>query len=136
LSRLAQEKNPRRNRARPRRIRARVFPVASPEPAQPALDEAEGVVRARSAAAVAAKVQGRPHGIASPQMKLIGSMARPYTRKVRIVLAEKKIDYAFEIDNPWKPDAKAAKLNPLGKVPALVELRRLGVGFPRVVDLE
>jgi glutathione S-transferase len=53
-------------------------------------------------------------------MKLIGSLASPYTRKVRIVLAEKKIDYDFEIDNPWKPDAKAAKLNPLGKVPALL----------------
>ena len=53
-------------------------------------------------------------------MKLIGSLASPYTRKVRIVLAEKKIDYDFEIDNPWKADAKAAKLNPLGKVPALV----------------
>lgn len=53
-------------------------------------------------------------------MKLIGSLASPYTRKVRIVLAEKKIDYDFEVDNPWKADAKAAKLNPLGKVPALL----------------
>ena len=53
-------------------------------------------------------------------MKLIGSLASPYTRKVRIVLAEKKIDYEFEIDNPWKADAKAAKLNPLGKVPVLL----------------
>ena len=53
-------------------------------------------------------------------MKLIGSLASPYTRKVRVVLAEKKIDYDFEIDNPWKADAKAAKLNPLGKVPALL----------------
>ena len=53
-------------------------------------------------------------------MKLIGSLASPYTRKVRIVLAEKKIDYEFEIDNPWKADAQAAKLNPLGKVPVLV----------------
>ena len=53
-------------------------------------------------------------------MKLIGSLASPYTRKVRIVLAEKKIDFDFEIDDPWKPDAKAAKLNPLGKVPALL----------------
>jgi len=52
-------------------------------------------------------------------MKLIGSLASPYTRKVRIVLAEKKIDYDFEIDNPWKADARAAKLNPLGKVPVL-----------------
>jgi glutathione S-transferase len=53
-------------------------------------------------------------------MKLIGSLASPYTRKVRIVLAEKKIDYEFEIDNPWKADAKAATLNPLGKVPVLL----------------
>jgi glutathione S-transferase len=53
-------------------------------------------------------------------MKLIGSLASPYTRKARIVLAEKKIDFEFEIDNPWKADAKAAKLNPLGKVPVLL----------------
>jgi glutathione S-transferase len=53
-------------------------------------------------------------------MKLIGSLASPYTRKVRIVLAEKKIDYEFDIDNPWKAEAKAAKLNPLGKVPVLL----------------
>src|SRR5207249_11682205 len=120
LSRLAQEKNPRRNRARLRRIPARVFPVASPEPAQPALDETERLVRARSAAAAAAKVQGRPRGISSSQMKLIGSLASPFARKVRIVLAEKKIDYEFENDNPWKPQAAAARVNPLGKVPVLV----------------
>jgi glutathione S-transferase len=53
-------------------------------------------------------------------MKLIGSLASPYTRKVRIVLAEKKIDYEFEIDNPWKADAATPKFNPLGKVPVLV----------------
>src|SRR5437773_683360 len=55
-----------------------------------------------------------------PAIRLTLLIASPYTRKVRIVLAEKKIDYDFEIDNPWKPDAKAAKLNPLGKVPALL----------------
>jgi len=53
-------------------------------------------------------------------MKLIGSHASPYTRKVRVVLAEKKIDYEFEVDNPWKPDAVTPKFNPLGKVPVLV----------------
>lgn len=53
-------------------------------------------------------------------MKLIGSLASPFTRKVRIVLAEKRIDFEFEVDNPWKPDGQAAKLNPLGKVPVLV----------------
>jgi len=53
-------------------------------------------------------------------MKLIGSLASPFARKVRIVLAEKKIDYELELDNPWKPDAKTPAFNPLGKVPVLV----------------
>jgi len=53
-------------------------------------------------------------------MKLIGSHASPFTRKVRVVLAEKKIEYDFEVDNPWKPDAVTPKFNPLGKVPVLV----------------
>jgi glutathione S-transferase len=53
-------------------------------------------------------------------MKLIGSLASPFTRKVRIVLAEKKIEYEFTIDNPWKADAVTPNFNPLGKVPVLV----------------
>lgn len=53
-------------------------------------------------------------------MKLIGSLASPFVRKVRIVLAEKKIDYEFELDNPWKADAVTPKYNPLGKVPVLI----------------
>ena len=53
-------------------------------------------------------------------MKLIGSLASPYVRKVRIVLAEKKLDYVFELDNVWDPDSRIALANPLGKVPCLV----------------
>jgi glutathione S-transferase len=53
-------------------------------------------------------------------MKLIGSLASPFVRKVRIVFAEKKIDYDFELDNPWKADAVTPKFNPLGKVPVLI----------------
>ena len=32
-------------------------------------------------------------------MKLIGSYTSPFVRKVRIVLAEKKLDYQFVLDN-------------------------------------
>lgn len=53
-------------------------------------------------------------------MKLIGSLTSPYVRKARIVLAEKKIEYEFVLDNPWNADTGVAKLNPLGKVPVLV----------------
>jgi glutathione S-transferase len=53
-------------------------------------------------------------------MKLIGSLTSPYVRKVRIVLAEKKIDYEFELDSPWVADSKIPNINPLGKVPVLI----------------
>ena len=52
-------------------------------------------------------------------MKLIGSLASPYVRKVRVVMAEKKLDYQFEIEDVWASDAILAS-NPLGKVPCLV----------------
>ena len=53
-------------------------------------------------------------------MKLIGSVTSPYVRKVRIVLAEKKLDYQFVLDDVWSPDARIGESNPLGKVPCLV----------------
>jgi glutathione S-transferase len=53
-------------------------------------------------------------------MKLIGSGASPYVRKVRIVMAEKKIDFEHVLENPWSPDTKVPDSNPLGKVPCLV----------------
>ncbi|MBB4842809.1 glutathione S-transferase [Paucibacter oligotrophus] len=52
-------------------------------------------------------------------MKLIGSLASPYVRKVRIVMAEKKLDYQFVLEDVWASDA-ILKMNPLGKVPCLV----------------
>ena len=53
-------------------------------------------------------------------MKLIGSVTSPFVHKVRVVLAEKKLDYVFELENVWSPDTKISASNPLGKVPCLV----------------
>ncbi|HEY9240113.1 MAG TPA: glutathione S-transferase N-terminal domain-containing protein, partial [Burkholderiaceae bacterium] len=52
-------------------------------------------------------------------MKLIGSLTSPYVRKVRIVMAEKKLDYQHELEDVWTSD-RILKANPLGKVPCLV----------------
>ncbi|MGZ5241637.1 MAG: glutathione S-transferase N-terminal domain-containing protein [Caldimonas sp.] len=52
-------------------------------------------------------------------MKLIGSLTSPYVRKVRVVMAEKKLDYQFVTEDVWADDAILAS-NPLGKVPCLV----------------
>ncbi len=53
-------------------------------------------------------------------MKLIGSLTSPYVRKVRVVMAEKKLDYQFVLDDVWAPGTVIAESNPLGKVPCLV----------------
>lgn len=53
-------------------------------------------------------------------MKLIGSIASPYVRKVRIVMAEKKLDYDFVLENVWAADSTIQQSNPIGKVPCLI----------------
>jgi glutathione S-transferase len=53
-------------------------------------------------------------------MRLIGSLTSPYVRKVRIVLAEKKLEYKLELDDPWSAQSTVVDSNPLGKVPCLV----------------
>ncbi len=53
-------------------------------------------------------------------MKLIGAIASPYVRKVRIVLAEKKLDYQFVPEDVWSANTSITDSNPLGKVPCLV----------------
>jgi glutathione S-transferase len=53
-------------------------------------------------------------------MKLIGSTSSPYVRKVRVVMAEKKLDYQFVEEDVWAADTTIMHSNPLGKVPCLV----------------
>ncbi len=53
-------------------------------------------------------------------MKLVGSLTSPYVRKVRVVLAEKRIGYNFDVDIPWNVGSHVPDYNPLGKVPVLI----------------
>lgn len=53
-------------------------------------------------------------------MKLIGTVTSPYTRKVRVVLAEKRMECEFVIDAPNTGNSTIIQYNPLGKIPALV----------------
>ncbi len=53
-------------------------------------------------------------------MKLIGSTSSPYVRKVRVVMAEKKLDYAFVTEDVWGAQTTISSSNPLGKVPCLI----------------
>jgi glutathione S-transferase len=53
-------------------------------------------------------------------MKLLASLASPYTRKVRIVLAEKKIECDMELVDVAPVDNPVNRHNALGKIPTLV----------------
>jgi glutathione S-transferase len=54
------------------------------------------------------------------KMKLIASLTSPFARKVRIVAAEKHIDYELAVDAPWSDDTQVPRYNPLGKVPVWI----------------
>ncbi len=53
-------------------------------------------------------------------LRLIGALTSPYVRKVRIVMAEKKIDAKLELNDVWSPQTNIQESNPLGKVPCLI----------------
>lgn len=53
-------------------------------------------------------------------MKLIGSNTSPYVRKVRVVMAEKKLDYEYLLEDVWAATTTIGLSSPLGKVPCLV----------------
>ena len=53
-------------------------------------------------------------------MKLIGADTSPYVRKVRVVMAEKRIDFEFIKEDPHDPASRVAQYNPLAKVPTLI----------------
>ncbi len=53
-------------------------------------------------------------------MKLFASLTSPYARKIRIILAEKKLPFELVVDSPWESNTQVPEVNPLGKVPVLI----------------
>jgi len=53
-------------------------------------------------------------------MKLLGTNASPYVRKARLVLLEKNIAHDYIVDAPREPGSQVARVNPLGRIPALI----------------
>jgi glutathione S-transferase len=53
-------------------------------------------------------------------MKLLGSHTSPYVRKARLVLLEKNIPHEYVIDPPTDPGSLVLRVNPLGRIPALI----------------
>lgn len=53
-------------------------------------------------------------------MKLLGSLNNPFVRKVRIVLAEKKLNVQLDVEDAPTGSISVRTYNPLGKTPCLV----------------
>jgi glutathione S-transferase len=53
-------------------------------------------------------------------LKLIASKTSPFARKVRIALAEKKVEYQMVESSAWEPGNPVHAYNPLGKLPVLI----------------
>lgn len=45
----------------------------------------------------------------------------PFARKVRVALAEKRLEFALQLEKPWERREEFMLLNPAGEVPVLVE---------------
>jgi glutathione S-transferase len=53
-------------------------------------------------------------------MKLLGTNTSPYVRKARLVLLKKNIPHTYIVDPPNDPGSQGARVNPLGRIPALI----------------
>ena len=53
-------------------------------------------------------------------MILLGTNTSPYVRKMRLVLLEKNIPHDYLVDPPREPGSQVVRVNPLGRIPALI----------------
>jgi len=51
-------------------------------------------------------------------LKLFGANPSPFVRKVKVVLAEKNLQFEQEQTSPFPPTAEFRKISPLGRIPA------------------
>src|SRR6202050_5500255 len=57
----------------------------------------------------------------------------PYARKVRLVLAEKRLPVELHAEKPWERRPEYLELNPAGTVPTLVEDNGLAIADSNVI---
>ncbi len=57
----------------------------------------------------------------------------PFSRKVRLVLAEKRLAFEMRVEKPWERRPEYLELNPSGSVPTLVEENGLAIPDSSVI---
>lgn len=49
----------------------------------------------------------------------------PMSRKIRIIMGEKKLDHKLRVEKPWTPSEELLSLNPGGTVPVLIDVNEI-----------
>jgi glutathione S-transferase len=49
----------------------------------------------------------------------------PSSRKIRILLGEKKLDHKLRVERPWAPSEELLNLNPAGTCPVLIDVNEI-----------
>lgn len=68
-----------------------------------------------------------------PMRTLYHNWLSPHSRKVRIVLGEKKLDFELEVEKTWERREKFLRLNPAGEIPVLVETGGAAISGAQVI---
>lgn len=69
-----------------------------------------------------------------PHIKLIGAKTSPFTRKIRIILAEKNIAFEYLPESTQGEQSPVIKHNPLGKVPVIIVDAEMEIYDSRVIE--
>jgi glutathione S-transferase len=65
---------------------------------------------------------------------LYHSLLSPMSRKVRVVLAEKNLDFTMKAEKPWERRPEFLALNPAGEVPVLLDDDNVLAGTDAIVE--
>ena len=65
---------------------------------------------------------------------LYHSLLSPTSRKVRVVLAEKNLDFTMKAEKPWERRPEFLALNPAGEVPVLIDGDNVLAGTDAIVE--
>ena len=65
--------------------------------------------------------------------RLYHNWLSPHSRKVRIVLGEKKLEFELEVEKTWERREAFLRLNPAGEVPVLVETSGTAISGGQVI---
>src|SRR5260221_5541254 len=57
----------------------------------------------------------------------------PSSRKIRIILGEKKLDHRLRVERPWAPSEELLNLNPSGRVPVLIDVNEIIISHDNAI---